>query len=198
MGDSQKRGIYPRRLKVKYKSADVEDFIQHSGKDLSLLGVFIKTKKPMEEGVPLKFELQLADGTPVIRGVGQVAWRREIAPSDDLPAGMGIKFIKLDSMSQSVVNRAVKLRGSAPSRYDRQGDAVEVAPQTRKEAAVPPPSAARLRRRANRGAQGESAAGLWRVRGLGEEREAGGTKRGRAKRARATGRAQTRTGPGAA
>lgn len=123
MTDQPKDRLSPAALKVRYKSADVDEFIKHSNKDISLVGIFIKTKTPMKEGVPLKLEFQLENGTPLIRGVGQVTWRREVAQSEDRPSGMGIKFLKLDAASRQVIERAVKARGSSPSRFDRLGDA---------------------------------------------------------------------------
>jgi uncharacterized protein (TIGR02266 family) len=123
MSDPQKDRPSPAALKVRYKSANVDEFIRQSNKDISLVGIFIKTKTPIKEGVPLKIELQLENGTPLICGVGQVTWCREIAQSEERPSGMGIKFLKLDSASRQVIERAVKARGQSPSRFDRLGNA---------------------------------------------------------------------------
>jgi uncharacterized protein (TIGR02266 family) len=123
MSEPQRDRFAAAALKVKYKCATIAEFIRQSSKDISLLGIFIKTKSPMKEGVPLKLELHLEDGSPVIRGVGQVVWSREVAQSDDRPSGMGIKFLKLDTSSRQVIEQAVKARGSAPSRFDRLGEA---------------------------------------------------------------------------
>lgn len=110
-------------LKVKYTSATVDEFIQQTSKDISLLGVFIESKTPQKEGVALNLELQLEDGSPVLRGTGQVVWRREISQSDNRASGMGVKFLKLDAASRKIVDRAVKVRGLVPSRFDRLGEA---------------------------------------------------------------------------
>ena len=76
-------------LKVKYKSATVDQFIEQFGTDVSRGGIFIKTKKPIEIGALLKLELQLNDASPVIHGIGRVCWRREnsakAAPNSALP-----------------------------------------------------------------------------------------------------------------
>lgn len=119
MDDLRKEKRAPILLKVKYKSASVDEFIQQSGLDISRGGIFIKTKTPMEIGTVLKFEFQLSDGAPVIHGVGRVAWRRAAdVATRDLPPGMGVKFIKLDPQSREIVDRTVSQRGAGPSRYD--------------------------------------------------------------------------------
>lgn len=117
----------PASLKVKYKSATVDEFIEQFGSDVSRGGIFIKTKKPLETGALLKFEFQLSGGVPVIHGVGRVAWRRgEAQARADLPAGMGIKFIKLDESSRNVIDR-IESRHGVGSRFD-QTEAAELAP----------------------------------------------------------------------
>ncbi len=119
MDESRKEKRAPAALKVKYKSANVDEFIEQAGLNISRGGIFVKTSKPMPLGVPLRLELQLSSGAPVIRGVGKVAWRREPGQSGDQPAGMGIKFIKLDPGARAVVERAVHGRGGGPSRFDK-------------------------------------------------------------------------------
>jgi len=127
MTEMRKDRRAPASLKVKYKSATVDDFIEQFGADVSRGGIFIKTKKPLETGALLKFEFQLQGGSAVIHGVGRVAWRRsEEHARPDLPAGMGIKFIKLDDGSRAVIER-IEARHGAGSRFD-QTEAAELAP----------------------------------------------------------------------
>jgi uncharacterized protein (TIGR02266 family) len=114
-------GVAAAALRVRYKYASTDEFIRKSSHDISLFGIFIRTKTPLKEGVPLLLELQLKDGSPVIRGLGLVAWRREIDQLDEGPSGMGIKFLRLDETSREVVERAVEARGAAPSRFNRLG-----------------------------------------------------------------------------
>lgn len=127
MNDLRKDRRAPSSLKVKYKSATVDEFIEQFGSDISRGGIFIKTKKPLDTGALLKFEFQLQGGAAVIHGVGRVAWRRaEERARADLPAGMGIKFIKLDDQSRAVIER-VEARHGTSSRFE-QTDAAELAP----------------------------------------------------------------------
>jgi uncharacterized protein (TIGR02266 family) len=126
MVEQRKESRTARPLKVKYKSASVDDFVQQQGTDVSRTGVFIKTKSPLEAGELLKLELQLADSSAVIAGVGRVAWRRASSTDASRPAGMGIKFIKLEAASQAIVERIVSERGETPSRFD-QNEGAELA-----------------------------------------------------------------------
>ncbi|HKP61317.1 MAG TPA: PilZ domain-containing protein, partial [Polyangiales bacterium] len=128
MTEMRKDRRAPASLKVKYKSATVDDFVENFGTDVSRSGIFIKTKKPLETGALLKFEFQLQDGSAVLHGVGRVAWRRlEPNSRPDLPAGMGIKFFKLSDHSRAVVERIESRFAGNPSRYE-QTDAAEFAP----------------------------------------------------------------------
>ena len=145
MAESRKDKRAPAALRVKYKSANVDEFIEQAGLNISRGGIFVKTTKPMPLGVPLRLELQLSGGVPVIRGVGRVSWRRELGQSDEQPAGMGIKFIKLDPGARAVVERAVHERGGGPSRFDKlvgtEAVFVSVPPAAAEpEPAAPPPA----------------------------------------------------------
>jgi uncharacterized protein (TIGR02266 family) len=104
--DVRKNKRTPVSLKVRFKSATLDEFIEQYCKDLSKGGVFVKSETPLPPGTLLKFEFQLRDTSPLIQGVGRVVWKREANEADDkLPAGMGIKFIKMDERSRSVVDR---------------------------------------------------------------------------------------------
>lgn len=131
MTEMRKDRRAPASLKVKYKSATVDDFIEQFGTDVSRGGIFIKTKKPLEAGALLKFEFQLQDGSAVLHGVGRVAWRRlEQSARPDLPAGMGIKFFKLSDHSRVVVERIESRFGGNKSRYELTDAAEFAAPMS--------------------------------------------------------------------
>ncbi|MBT8467303.1 MAG: TIGR02266 family protein [Deltaproteobacteria bacterium] len=119
MADARKDKRTLLSLKIRYKSATLEDFIERYSSDISQGGVFIKAKKPLAVGTLLKFEFMLQDESTLIHGVGRVVWRREQAdasPQD--PAGMGIKFIKMDADSRGVVQRIADDR-ARPGVYDQ-------------------------------------------------------------------------------
>jgi uncharacterized protein (TIGR02266 family) len=114
--DTRKDTRAPVSLKVRFKSATVDEFIEQYSTDISRGGIFIKSKAPMPVGTLLKFEFELKDNSPLIHGVGRVVWKRDLDPArPDMPPGMGIKFIKMDSQSRAVVERIVGGRpDSAP------------------------------------------------------------------------------------
>ena len=128
MADARKDRRTLLSLKIRYKSATLEDFIERYSMDISGGGVFLKAKKPLAVGTLLKFEFMLQDQSTLIHGVGRVVWRREETEADaENPAGMGIKFIKMDPQSRSVVERIVEDRG-LPGVFERGKEGVQTPP----------------------------------------------------------------------
>lgn len=132
MSDTRKDKRAPVSLKVRFKSATLDEFIEHYAADISRGGLFIKSKQPMAIGTLLKFELQLKDESRIVQGVGRVVWKREAGDAGEgKPAGMGIKFIKMEGDSKTMVERIVDARQD-PGHYDEgkpadlsdEGDAI--------------------------------------------------------------------------
>ncbi len=99
-------------LNVRYKSATVDEFIENHSHDVSKGGIFVKTPTPFPPGTLLKFEIRLAGDKSVISGVGRVVWKREPTQAgNERPAGMGVKFIKIDDASRKVIDTLVDSRG---------------------------------------------------------------------------------------
>jgi uncharacterized protein (TIGR02266 family) len=122
MADTRKDRRAPLSLKVRFKSATIDEFIEQYSTDISRGGTFIKSKKPMPIGTLLKFEFQLKDESRLIHGVGRVVWKRDPEDADDdNPAGMGIKFIKMDPDSRELVQTVVQHRGDTPGKYEAGG-----------------------------------------------------------------------------
>jgi uncharacterized protein (TIGR02266 family) len=88
-------------LRIKFKSASLDEFISRYGADVSPGGLFIRTKQPLDVGTSLHFEFTLADGGGLLAGFGTVAWVRENDPAraNNIP-GMGLRFDKLTPESQ--------------------------------------------------------------------------------------------------
>jgi uncharacterized protein (TIGR02266 family) len=96
----------PVTLKIKFKSATLDQFIERYSVDVSHGGIFIRTKDPLAVGTTLKFEFQLKDASPLIRGEGTVVWTREHDPSrTGVAPGMGVRFDRLPSESQQVLDK---------------------------------------------------------------------------------------------
>jgi uncharacterized protein (TIGR02266 family) len=119
MADTRKDRRAPVSLKVRFKSATVDEFVEQYAMDISRGGIFIKSKSPMPIGTLLKFEFQLKDESRLIHGVGRVVWKRDGDGGVDKPPGMGIKFIKMDPQSRSLVEQIVSQRGDAPGEFEQ-------------------------------------------------------------------------------
>lgn len=114
-------------MTVRYKSATLDEFIEHHSYDISRGGMFIKTPSPFPPGTLLKFEVKIADDHRLMQGVGRVVWKRETADAKpDQPAGMGVKFIKIDEDSKRVIDRLVGNRGDIAGAYDQGATAAGV------------------------------------------------------------------------
>src|SRR5580704_9551232 len=110
-------------LNVRYKSATVDEFIENHAHDVSRGGIYIKTASPFPPGTLLKFEIRLASDQAVIAGVGRVVWKREApAPGGERPAGMGVKFIKIDEPSKTVIDKLVNTKPDAGSAFESEAE----------------------------------------------------------------------------
>lgn len=110
-------------MTVRYRSATLGEFIEHHSYDVSRGGMFIKTPSPFPPGTLLKFEVKIAGEQRVMQGVGRVVWKRD-RPSEETgePAGMGIKFIKIDDSSKSVIEKLVEARGPGSGAFEASPD----------------------------------------------------------------------------
>jgi uncharacterized protein (TIGR02266 family) len=110
-------------LNVRYKSATVDEFIENHAHDVSRGGIYIKTANPFPPGTLLKFEIRLASDQAVIAGVGRVVWKRDAGHSNgERPAGMGVKFIKIDEPSKVVIDRLVNTKADAGKAFESEAE----------------------------------------------------------------------------
>src|SRR5690606_37455643 len=99
-------------MTLRYQSATLDEFIEHHSYDVSRGGMFIKTQSPFPPGTLLKLEVKVADVQKLMQGVGRVVWKRESSDaSPEKPAGMGVKFIKVDDESKRIIGQLVASRG---------------------------------------------------------------------------------------
>ena len=116
-------------MTVRFKSATLDEFIEHHSHDVSRGGMFIKTPQPFPPGTLLKFEVKIAADQKVMQGVGRVVWRRQADEASDAePSGMGVKFIKLDDESKAIIGQLVAARFGDASAFDEVPAAAEAAP----------------------------------------------------------------------
>ncbi|MCP4606896.1 MAG: TIGR02266 family protein, partial [Proteobacteria bacterium] len=119
--DGRRDPRQPISLEIRFKSATLTDFVEKYSRDISRGGIFIKTASPMPSGTLIKLNVKFGDEESLIQGVGRVVWRRLEDSGDDSPAGMGIKFIKLDQTSRENLEKILSgkteekgVRGEAP------------------------------------------------------------------------------------
>lgn len=93
-------------MRVWARDATHNSFEEYRSYDVSDGGTFVQTNKPKLPGTLLRFELKLAAEPQPIRGVARVVWTRDEAIStQEHPAGMGLKFVKIDALSKSAIAR---------------------------------------------------------------------------------------------
>ena len=125
-------------LNVRYKSATVDEFIENHAHDVSRGGIYIKTGSPFPPGTLLKFEIRLASDQAVITGVGRVVWKRDTSQgTSERPSGMGVKFIKIDEPSKTVIDRLVNSRSDAGRSYESESEMPHAEPTPAAAAARP-------------------------------------------------------------
>lgn len=112
-------------MTVRYKSATLDEFIEHHSYDISRGGMFIKTPSPFPPGTLLKFEVKIADEQRLLQGVGRVVWKREksASASEESPSGMGVKFIKINEEAQALIQDLTGRRSAAGAFEAGGGDA---------------------------------------------------------------------------
>ena len=81
-------------------------FIEYSA-NVSLTGMFIKTDSPKPQDSVFIFEIWLGEEHKLVHGLGEVVWVRPLDEGDSRPAGMGIRFLKIDEESREVVKRVI-------------------------------------------------------------------------------------------
>ena len=82
-------------------------FIEYAA-NISLKGIFIKTTDPKVPGSVFLFEIWLGNEYMLVHGIGEVVWVRTKPQGIDRPAGMGIRYLKLDEESKRVIQRVVE------------------------------------------------------------------------------------------
>ena len=130
-------------LRIKFKSASLDEFVARYGADVSAGGIFIRTRQPLAVGALLRFDFSLADGSLLLAGMGTVVWIREPDPSraGSIP-GMGLRFDQLAPESQQThqqILAAKSGRGDRASATPPQSFAAAPPARAPARPATPPP-----------------------------------------------------------
>ena len=112
----------PASLRVKLRYKSIDSFIEKFAENVSHGGIFISTKQIKSVGTEIRFELQLADGSPAIKGEGRVAFVKEHDPDDPQGAfGMGIKLNKLAGKSREVLKKCLDWKAKNKKSAELEG-----------------------------------------------------------------------------
>ena len=93
---------------IRYPVETFQEFLERYGHNFQPGGVFIHTESPLPVGAFLQMEITLKNGGFILKAEGQVAWARRPEGSDqNLPPGMGVKFLEIQGESQSVLDAII-------------------------------------------------------------------------------------------
>jgi uncharacterized protein (TIGR02266 family) len=111
--NGKERRVHPSKdvsLRVRVKSENVDDFVEKFAHNISKGGLFLRSQNPYPVDTVLQFEIQLKDGSSVLRGRGKVTWSQPPPGSGDKrrSSGMGVKFVGLDAASRALVQRILE------------------------------------------------------------------------------------------
>ena len=71
-------------------------------------GVFVATHQSVPVGTLLSLSLTIPDGYPAIVALGEVCWTRPYGGDDDVPPGIGVRFVDVADADLSRVRRFVQ------------------------------------------------------------------------------------------
>ncbi len=96
-------------IRAKLNLPDVSAFVSAFAPLISPGGMFVRTRQLKEPGTVIRFDFSLASGERLLLGEGIVRQVRD--GSDGSPAGMLIKFTKLNRASKDLVDQIVEHKG---------------------------------------------------------------------------------------
>lgn len=71
-------------------------------------GVFVATHHDVPLGTVLSITISLPDGLDPVVALGEVRWRRPWTGDDDVPPGLGVKFVDIGDASMTRIRDFVK------------------------------------------------------------------------------------------
>jgi uncharacterized protein (TIGR02266 family) len=113
----------PISIRIRLKYPDIDTFIEKYSANISKGGMFIQSRSPQIVGTPLRFEVLLQEGTPLLKGEGSVIWVKEYDAAHPTQVhGMGVRFSQLDQDSQALIDRVIAFKNlSNPPAMQRSG-----------------------------------------------------------------------------
>jgi uncharacterized protein (TIGR02266 family) len=104
----------PSLVRIYLRYPDEEAFITRFAANVTRGGVFLASRKPRPVGDIIRFEISLAQGPPLLYGMGKVTWVREFNPAEPHRAhGMGVQFTALDPKCQDLLERLLERKSNS-------------------------------------------------------------------------------------
>jgi len=105
------RSAPPIVLRIKLRYDDVEVMVQRFATNVGKSGLFLPTKSLQPIGAEIKFELRLADDTPVLVGLGRVKLAQPPDPNNPKATfGMAIELMRVTPQSRALILRMLERR----------------------------------------------------------------------------------------
>jgi uncharacterized protein (TIGR02266 family) len=101
----QQRIRLERKVSLKFKN--LMGFVTELSENISMGGMFLRIADPPPPGTLFDFELTLEDEGPLIQGIAEVVWVRELSEGPRQPAGMGVRFLELAPGSRALIYQMV-------------------------------------------------------------------------------------------
>ena len=105
----------PVAIRVTRPYSNEDEFLDHELDTLTRTSVTLIGAQSRPQGVILRFEVTLANGTPLMRGEGRViAYKAGTEPEPGVPLkhlpGLTLRFTRLDKKTKALVDRAALIR----------------------------------------------------------------------------------------
>jgi len=91
-----------KKLKVRWKAATVDEFLERHGKVITEEHVFLVSDQPLDMGTVVEFEFRLGDETPFLSGTATVAATRDMSTGQP---GMLLEFDELSEEHADTISR---------------------------------------------------------------------------------------------
>ena len=111
MGSDEPAKPGPVVLRIKLRYEDVDTMVHRFAPNVGKSGLFLPTRSLQAVGAEIKFELRLANDTPVLVGHGRVKLVREPDPKQPKASfGMAVELLRVTRESREVILRMLERR----------------------------------------------------------------------------------------
>jgi uncharacterized protein (TIGR02266 family) len=104
----------PHLVRIYLRYPDVDTFVARFAPNVTRGGIFLASRKPRPVGEVVRFEVSLAQGSPLLWGTGNVTWVREFNPAEPHRAyGMGVQFTFVNPECRPLLERLLEKKTAA-------------------------------------------------------------------------------------